>query len=264
MSHPLTQHRITPLSLPQLRKSGNHTVHDSIEFDLHARKENNQLVFGHPGDIAQGKERPRALQPLMDFLKTVPTQQLVLDVKARAFTPEKGPHFGDGELNIILRDLLPLLDDYLDGVENQTDSPELVIASVFPELFTAITEAGIELPEECETRFFARDTDENPFETAKELGVTQIGLAYPDRDSQNEMRLEELARLAAQPEYSQLAISFYIPEKRGEDNETKMERERHSTELIRKHFPNAEVITNFSTTIEQDETKRELTHKRPR
>jgi hypothetical protein len=238
---------------------------DSVEFDVSAAKQ--KLQVGHPVDLIKNAKAgltPPALADMLSTLQQVWAQQIVVDVKALQWNAKASrAEFAPTELETLLSQLPAALAEYRKDmgeliVHGQAVQPEIVVASVNGEFFEEARARGVQFGDGVQTRWFARDTDTNPFAEGRRLGVTQIGLQFPGSDPSQKKMMQTLnesgraeyirTRLAAlrdmhQAEFQDLNVSFYIV------NDADAEQQ------IREFFPGAEIISDQAATLEKKELR---------
>lgn len=251
MSPKFTQHKISSFGeLLDFLHSGNKTIRESLEFDVSVGREEDGsavLEIGHPVDLRKRHGAPIKANELFEQLSQLHVKQLVIDVKARRWNPDAGrAEFDPGDQECLYTELPQLLATYLNETADNKLKTEMVVASVQEEFFQDAQAQGINFGKNVKTRFFARDTSENPLQDAIELGVNQVGLEFPKTEKPTE-RLAQLQELASRPEYADLEISFYTVDA------------PENAEIVREFFPDAEIITNVSSLLEkQDEPEKEI------
>lgn len=258
--------------LDELRR-GNATLLNSIEFDLHAAQQPDgsfQLMVGHPLDVLQKKVEPIPVQDYLRFLTegkkaSLLPGRIVIDVKAKGFKSGFGPIHTPGELNALKEGLPGIIHQLQQAGQYLADAGhpiEIVIGSTFdylfqPESTTALTpdvhKEAVAFSEQLtalkqeriKTLYFPRfENEPDVFVKALKLGVDMVG---PNMDFKKPeeylIRIKEL--LNTHPEYQKFAasLSFNIID------------DPKLVALIRAHFPEADIWTNESGIIEQEEKR---------
>lgn len=252
MPSQLTQHNIESYGdLLDLIRKGNKASLESIDFKITVGSTGEgavkrfHLAVGHPKTSRERREGFHPLPPrdtaefAAGLARLGGIKQLVLDIRAQA----KNSQFTSGELEYVYQELPRFIAEYRKQSAQNPIQSEIVISTDCNEIYEAMRDGTVHFGEGVVGRCYVANTAGDPFETAIQLGTAQICLGFPTGENSGE-ELQRLRALSKTQEYQHLKVTVFV-----------RNNPQHA-ELVQRHFPEASIITNITSTIEQEQKQK--------